>query len=83
MSTTLPLPSKAASTFKPAPRLTLHNTNTLAQAHAHALIFGGTKVGKTTTAVSICDPKDVVIVTTQPEEQLAHLKKLKIGRAHV
>ena len=36
------------------------------------------EVTQTTTAVSIVPPHEVAIVTTQPEEQLAHLRSLNI-----
>ena len=74
----LAIPAAAGGQYKPAPRLTLKRTTDLDQAHAHILLFGATKVGKTTTAVSIVKPSEVAIVTTQPEEQLAHLRKLDI-----
>jgi len=63
--------------------LTIKNTSELDQAHAHILLFGETKSGKTTCATSITDPNLIRVVSTQPEEQLAHLKKLGIDYVRV
>lgn len=63
--------------------LTIKNTRELDQAHAHILLFGETKSGKTTCATSIVEPDLIRVVSTQPEEQLAHLKKLGIDYVRV
>ena len=63
--------------------LAIKNTSELDQAHAHILLFGETKSGKTTCATSIVEPSLIRVVSTQPEEQLAHLKKLGIDYVRV
>ena len=63
--------------------LAIKNTRELDQAHAHILLFGETKSGKTTCATSIVEPELIRVVSTQPEEQLAHLKKLGIDYVRV
>lgn len=63
--------------------LAIKNTSQLDQAHAHILLFGETKSGKTTCATSIEEPSRIRVVSTQPEEQLAHLKKLGIDYVRV
>lgn len=60
-------------------KLEVRNTSGLAQGHAHILLYGKTKAGKTTTAVTMeQDPTQCRIISTQPEEQLAHLAKLNV-----
>lgn len=79
MSYVMPLASGATAMQKPDNKLEVRDTGELQSAHAHILLYGKTKAGKTTTAVSLePDPSRVRIISTQPEEQLAHLKKLGI-----
>lgn len=75
------MPEQATpSPFKPQPfKLDIRNTRNLDAAHAHILLFGKTKAGKTSTSVTLeSDPTRNAIISTQPEEQLAHLKRLNI-----
>ncbi len=74
---------QASTTVGAKLNLTIKNTRELDQAHAHILLFGETKSGKTTCATSIVEPSLIRVVSTQPEEQLAHLKKLGIDYVRV
>jgi hypothetical protein len=58
--------------------MNVKTTGGLVQSHAHILLYGKTKVGKTSTAVTMDTPENVRIISTQPEEQLAHLSKFNI-----
>ena len=58
--------------------LIVKTTSELQQSHAHILLYGKTKAGKTSTAVTMDSPDKVRIISTQPEEQLAHLSKMGI-----
>lgn len=70
----MPLP-----TASPATPLKARNTSGLEAHKAHILLYGKTKSGKTTTAISLEeDPKHNAIISTQPEEQLAHLRGKEI-----
>lgn len=72
----MPLPSAATYQAKP---LTVRNTSGLEARRAHILLYGKTKSGKTTTAVSLEEnPTHNAIISTQPEEQLAHLRSKEI-----
>lgn len=62
-----------------AKALEIKSTSNLLQSHAHILLYGKTKAGKTSTAVTMDTPDKVRIISTQPEEQLAHLSKMGIS----
>ncbi len=83
MAPKLVLPKAAGGTVGVARKLQIKNTSDLDQAHAHILVYGPTKSGKTTTAVSLGTPEMTRIVSTQPEEQLAHLKSKGIPYVRV
>jgi len=54
------------------------NTRDLHLAQAHILIFGPTKCGKTTTTTTLVPPDKLRVISSQPEEQLASIKKKNI-----
>ena len=70
--------------------LQVKSTGGLTGGYAHILIYGKTKAGKTSTAVTLefstnaagevidGDPTRNAIISTQPEEQLKHLQKYDI-----
>ena len=64
------MPQASAAVGTPL-SLAIKNTSELDQAHAHILLFGETKSGKTTCATSIVEPELIRVVSTQPEEHLS------------
>lgn len=76
----LPQSGGSAIHTKPVP---VKNTADLHLAHAHMLIFGPTKSGKTTTTTTLVPPEKLRVISTQPEEQLAGLRKLKVDYSRV
>lgn len=63
-----------ATVSKPAAALQVQRTASLSNAYAHILLYGRTKAGKTSTAVTLeKDQSRNAIICTQPKEQLAHL----------
>lgn len=77
----LALPHAAKYVGVEAPKLLVKRTSNLEQSHAHILVYGPTKAGKTTTATSLS--VNTAIISTQPEEQLAHLRSLDLPYVRV
>ncbi len=71
------LPQSGGSAIHTQP-VSVKNTSDLHMGQAHVLIFGPTKAGKTTTTTTLVPPDKLRIISAQPEEQLASIKKKNI-----